>query len=235
MKDKQFLVPEKLIAQNPHTMILSLASSRFKKYGRVLHSLDVTELLRKAEALTPIPEDGNLYVPSLEALESCSEVNQFGPYFGNLPIQVGFCNGKNQTMNGMEYHKSPELFIAVTDCVQFLCSYDHLENFNTVQTKESELFFFPKGSVTLIDSNVLHLAPCMTESRGFKSIIVLPKDTNEPLESEEVKAREASSDPEARLLLKKNKWILAHPERLQLVSQQVHVGLVGENRRVIPQ
>ncbi|MFA6784558.1 MAG: DUF4867 family protein [Sphaerochaeta sp.] len=50
-----------------------------------------------------------------------------------------------------------------------------------------------------------------------------------------MKAREASSDPEARLLLKKNKWILAHPERLQLVSQQVHVGLVGENRRVIPQ
>ena len=235
MKNRHFLVPEKLIAHNPHTMLLSLDSSRFKKYGRILYDLNVSELLQKAEELTPIPEEGTLYVPSMEALESCPMAKQFETCFGNLPIQVGFCNGKNQMMNGMEYHKSPELFVAVTDCVQFLCSFDHLEDFNTVQTKEAELFFFPKGSVALINSYVLHLAPCMTENRGFKSIIVLPKGTNEPLDQKDLATKAASSDPEVQLLFKKNKWILAHPERLQLISQQVHAGLVGENRRVIPQ
>ncbi|MDD4573138.1 MAG: DUF4867 family protein, partial [Sphaerochaeta sp.] len=41
-------------------------------------------------------------------------------------------------------------------------------------------------------------------------------------------------EKEDRLLFKKNKWMLAHPEREQLVSQNVHVGLVGENRMVNP-
>ena len=74
----------------------------------------------------------------------------------------------------------------------------------------------------------------MVEQKGFQAIIVLPKDTNEPLDPHEVKARNNSQDKEDRLLFKKNKWILAHPERQQLVSQNVHVGLVGENRMVHP-
>ncbi|HKL60539.1 MAG TPA: DUF4867 family protein, partial [Sphaerochaeta sp.] len=44
----------------------------------------------------------------------------------------------------------------------------------------------------------------------------------------------SSQEKEDRLLFKKNKWMIAHPERHQLVSQNVHVGLVGENRMVNP-
>lgn len=124
--------------------------------------------------------------------------------------------------------------MAVTDCVLFLCPFDNLQEFESVKTIDAELFYLPKGSVVLIKPNILHLAPCMVDQRGFKTIIVLPKDTNEPLDPHEIERRDSSQEKEDRLLFKKNKWILAHPERQQLVSQNVHVGLVGENRMVHP-
>jgi hypothetical protein len=235
MKDKYFSVPEKLASANKETMILTLDSSRFRKYGRILKGLDVSQLIETADALTKIPETGNVYEASLQELQNCAVSKQFGTYFGDMPIEVGYCNGRNQTINGMEYHKSPELFVAVTDCVQFLCSFENLREFNSVDSQDAEVFFFPKGSVSLIYANVMHLAPCTVRGIGFKSIIVLPLATNEPLEEEAKELARANPDPEARLLFKKNKWMIAHSQREQLVSQGVHVGLEGENRRIIPE
>ena len=234
MQNLNYRVPGELIAKNSTSMILSVQSSRFTQYGQVLEDLDVQALLDKAAEITPIPEEGNIYVPSQKELEVFPVVEALAPYYGHQPIQVGFCNGRNQSMNGLEYHKSPEIIMAVTDCVLFLCPFDHLQDFDQVRTIDAELFYLPKGSVVLIKANVLHLAPCMVDRTGFKTIIVLPKNTNEPLDKEEIELREISQDKEDRLLFKKNKWMLAHPERLQLVSQNVHVGLVGENRMVNP-
>jgi len=234
MQDINYRVPEKLIARNSTTMILSVKSSRFKQYGQVLEGLDIQDLLDKAEKITSIPDEGNIYVPSQKELERFESLKTLAPYYDHQPIQVGFCNGRNQSMNGLEYHKSPEVIMAVTDCVLFLCPFDNLQEFESVKTIDAELFYLPKGSVVLIKPNILHLAPCMVDQRGFKTIIVLPKDTNEPLDPHEIERRDSSQEKEDRLLFKKNKWILAHPERQQLVSQNVHVGLVGENRMVHP-
>lgn len=234
MRDIDYRVPKDLIAKNSTSMILSVQSSRFKQYGQILEGLDVQDLLDKAAAITPIPEEGTIYVPSLKDLEGFAVVEALAPYYDNNPIQVGFCNGRNQSMNGLEYHKSPEVIMAVTDCVLFLCPFDHLQNFESVRSVDAELFYLPKGCVVLIKANVLHLAPCMVEQQGFQAIIILPKDTNEPLDKEEIEIRDKSQDKEDRLLFKKNKWMLAHPERIQLVSQNVHVGLIGENRVVNP-
>ncbi len=234
MQDINYRVPGELIAKNSTSMILSVRSSRFEQYGHVIEGLNVQDLLEKAAEITPIPNEGTIYVPSQKELESFDVVKALESYFDNQPIQVGFCNGKNQSMNGLEYHKSPEVIMAVTDCVLFLCPFDHLRDFDQVRTIDAELFYLPQGAVVLIKANVLHLAPCMVEPEGFKAIIVLPKDTNEPLDKEELEKRDSSQAKEDRLLFKKNKWMLAHPERVQLVSQHVHVGLVGENRMVNP-
>ncbi|NBK21225.1 MAG: DUF4867 family protein [Spirochaetia bacterium] len=234
MQEINYRVPGELIAKNSTSMILSVRSSRFEQYGEVLEALEVQTLLDKAAEITTIPEAGNIYVASQKELETFDALEALAPYYDHQPIQVGFCNGKNQSMNGFEYHKSPEVIMAVTDCVLFLCPFDHLQDFEQVRTCDAELFYLPKGAVVLIKANVLHLAPCMVDQGGFKTIIVLPKDTNEPLDQEEIERRDSSQDKEARLLFKKNKWMLAHPERMQLVSQNVHVGLVGENRMVNP-
>lgn len=234
MQDINYRVPDELIAKNSTSMILSVKSSRFKQYGQVLDGLDFKDLMEKAQEITSIPDEGNTYVPSLKELEDFDGLKALAPYYDEQPIQVGSCNGRNQCMNGMEYHKSPEVIMAVTDCVLFLCPFDNLQEFESVKTIDAELFYLPKGSVVLIKPNILHLAPCMVDQRGFKTIIVLPKDTNEPLDPHEIERRDSSQEKEDRLLFKKNKWILAHPERQQLVSQNVHVGLVGENRMVHP-
>lgn len=234
MQEINYRVPDELIARNHKSMILSLQSSRFTQYGRVIEHLDVQPLIERARTTTPIPQEGNLYVPSVGDLEAFPVARELASYYGNRPIQIGFCNGRNMSMNGMEYHKSPEIVIAVTDCVLFLCPFASLNEFDTVKTTDAELFYLPKGSVALLDDKVLHLAPCMVDRKGFQTIIVLPKETNEPLDAEETKQRDASQDREDRLLFKKNKWMIAHPERMQLVNQHVHVGLVGDNRVVNP-
>ena len=235
MQEINYRVPGPLIAKNSTAMILSVQSSRFEQYGQILEGLDVQPLMDRAAKITTIPEAGNIYVASEKELEEFDVVEKaLAPYYDHQPIQVGFCNGKNQSMNGFEYHKSPEIIMAVTDCLLFLCPFEHLQDFDQVRTCDAELFYLPKGAVVLIRANVLHLAPCMVEQTGFKTIIVLPKNTNEPLDKEEIEKRDFSPEKEARLLFKKNKWMLAHPERVQLVSQNVHVGLVGENRVVNP-
>ena len=64
------------------------------------------------------------------------------------------------------------------------------------------------------------------------SRVILPKGTNTPLSEEEKQLRDQSDDPEAQLLLQKNKWVLAHPEREPLIRQGAHPGLIGENREL---
>lgn len=234
MASKQFQVPQALIAQNPLTMILRIDSSPFTKYGRVLKDLPLDKLITKADELTDIPQVGNIYVADLQALHQEEQAAALGQYFGFQAIQIGYCNGKNTTINGVEYHKSPELFIAVTDCLQFLTRFDRLKEFNSVDTHDAELFYFPKGSAVLIDPHVLHLAPCAVYKEGFKSLIVLPKQTNEPLSQAMEAVRKQSKDGETRILFKQNKWMLAHPQRQQLIKDGVCIGLAGPNRGVQP-
>jgi hypothetical protein len=234
MASNPFQIPQALIAQNPRTMILRIDSSAFAQYGRVLKEIAVNELIDKADHLTEIPTEGNLYVADLDALHQEPQASVLGQYFGFQEIEIGYCNGKNTTINGVEYHKSPELFIAVTDCLQFLTRFDRLKDFSTVDTLDAELFYFPKGSAVLIDPLVLHLSPCAVHKEGFKSIIVLPKQTNEPLSKAMMEAKRVSTDAETRILFKQNKWMLAHPERQQLIRNGVPIGLAGLNRGVQP-
>ena len=78
----------------------------------------------------------------------------------------------------------------------------------------------------------LHLSPCRTNDAGFRCVVVLPKGTNTPLSDGEKQMRDANTDPESVLLLQKNKWVLAHPERKPLIDQGAHPGLIGENKEL---
>ena len=71
----------------------------------------------------------------------------------------------------------------------------------------------------------LHLSPCRTCDEGFKDIVVLPKGTNTPWPH-----GEDLPEGEAKLLLQRNKWVIAHPEREPLIRQGAFPGLLGENK-----
>ena len=81
--------------------IQNVADDAFRRYGKVLEGYDFTELLKEMKH-TPVPEDVT-YVPSVEEMEAlpvAKELQNKG--YGGLPIEIGYCNGHNKKLNGLE-------------------------------------------------------------------------------------------------------------------------------------
>ena len=88
--------------KNPGLKLYSVLDPEFRGYGRVL-SAD-TEALAASMAATAIPEEGNCYrasVPELEAVPLMKELGRTA--FGGMEIQAGYCNGRGNKLNAMEY------------------------------------------------------------------------------------------------------------------------------------
>ena len=147
-------------------------------------------------------------------------------FYGDMPIEVGYCNGRNTTWNGFEYHKGSEINVAVTDFMLILGHVWQIEN-NTYRFENAKVFFVPQGTAVEMYQTTLHLSPCRVCDAGFKGIVILPRGTNTPLED-----KTPGDDPESRLLLQRNKWVIAHPEREPLIKQGAYPGLLGENREL---
>lgn len=218
---------EKLREKN-HMMIYSVHDTSFQSYGRVVTGYDFSELIDYMEKHTTIPEQGNVYLASVKELEDtgiCASVQN--NLYGGMPVQIGYCNGRNTTYNGFEYHKGSEINIAVTDFMLVLGHTWEIRN-NTYQASDAHVFFVEKGTAIEMYQTTLHLSPCRVNDEGFKDIVILSRGTNTPLEAEkDVKEEECT------LLLQKNKWVLAHPEREPLIRQGAHPGLLGENRELL--
>lgn len=206
--------------------ITSVFSQEFKPFGRVLSGFDFSELIGYMKAHTEIPENGNVYIPSVSEMEKTAVYKEIkNSVFGESEIQIGYCNGRNTTYNGFEYHKSPEINIAVTDFMLVLGHSYEIEN-NTYKIENARVFYVPEGTAIEMFGTTLHLSPCRTCDGGFKDIVILPKGTNTPLENGTV------TDEESKLLLQKNKWVLAHPEREPLIRQGAVAGVIGINKEL---
>ena len=213
--------------------VYSVFDSRFRTYGRVITALDASELVRCSETETEIPEAGNVYVPSFPPFEALPVTEQIRSVcFGGLPLQAGYCNGRNSTFNGFEYHKVPEINVAVSEFCLALGHSWEISGDLTYDVSRAEVFFVPQGTVFEIFGTTLHLSPLRTLEEGFRDIVILPRGTNTPLSGEEkagAKILFESGEKEARLLLQKNKWVLSHPEREPLMKQGAHPGVTGIN------
>jgi hypothetical protein len=205
--------------------ILSVNSPEFAPYGRIVTGYDFSGLIDYMEKETSIPENGNIYIASVPEMEQNPVMEQMqNVLYGGMPIQIGYCNGRNTTYNGFEYHKGSEINVAVTDMMLVL-GHSWLIKDNTYRVEDAQVFFVEKGTAIEMYQTTLHLSPCRTCDEGFKDIVVLPKGTNTPLEKGDV-----YPEAEARLLLQRNKWVIAHPEREPLIRQGAFPGLLGENK-----
>ena len=199
--------------------IQNVTDAAFKKYGRVVKNVDVTGLV-EALASTPLPDDV-VYEPSvaeLEALPVYAELQK--KCYGELPIQIGYCNGKNYKLNAVEYHRSSEINVAGTDAVLLVGSQQDITEDFTYDTSLIEAFFLPKGTAVELYATTLHYAPCSAHETGFQVAIVLPKDTNLSLEENHAGGEDA-------LITAKNKWLIGHAEGG--LPEGSHIGLKGEN------
>ena len=199
--------------------IQNVTDDAFRRYGKVLEGYDLAELL-KAMKHTPVPEDVT-YVPSIEEMEALPIAKEFqNRGYGGLPIEIGYCNGHNKKLNGLEYHRSSEINVAVTDMVLLIGHQQDVEKDYTYDTSKVEAFLVPAGTAIEVYATTLHYAPCHVNDAGFQCVVVLPKDTNTNLTFEK------TSDAEDKLLVAKNKWLIAHEEA---AIEGAFNGLKGEN------
>jgi hypothetical protein len=192
----------------------------FGVYGKVVTGYDCTELLAEMEK-TPLPEDV-IYVASVEELEKLPVSKQMGKnLYGQMPIQVGYCNGHNKKLNALEYHRNSEINLAVTDMVLLIGKQQDIAKDNTYDTSLVEAFLVPAGTVIEVYATTLHYAPCHVEDGGFRCVVILPKDTNTDMEPVDMVF------PEDQLLFARNKWLIGHQEGG--LPEHAWIGLKGEN------
>lgn len=202
-------------------IIRNVNDKEFKKYGQVLKNYDCTEIIEKMKS-TPLPEDV-IYEPSIKELEELAIAKELQDReYGELPIQIGYCNGNNYMLNAVEYHRSSEINIAATDLILLIGSQQDIEDDYSYDTSKIEAFKVPAGTAIEVYATTLHYAPCNVNEEGFRCVVVLPRDTNLPLEN---KAEKSGEDA---LLFARNKWLIGHKDT-DLGDQGAFIGLVGEN------
>lgn len=202
--------------------IQKITDSSFRKYGRVLEGYSTSRIMKEMEH-TPLPKEV-IYVPSVEEMEMLKEAVDFkNRAFGGLPIQIGYCNGDNKKLNALEYHRSSEIDIAVTDLILLLGCEQDIEKDHTYDTSLVEAFFVPAGTAVELYATTLHYAPCTAASGGFRCVVILPAGTNTELDFP------VGEKGEERLITAKNKWLIAHEEA---GIEGAYCGLKGENLEI---
>jgi hypothetical protein len=199
----------------------SVFDKAFRPYGIVLEGYDFTDLLKTLDETTEKPSSGVIYVPGdpkLEALPVFKELRDRA--FGGIPIQIGYCNGFNTRLNCLEYHRGSEICVASDDIIMLLAKLQDVEQ-GTIDSAKVEAFSLPKGTGVLYYETSMHYAPAKPRA-PFRSIIVLPKETNTDLPA--IKPGNA----EDKLLRARNKWLFAHADAPE-AKQGAVVGVTGKN------
>ena len=210
--------------------ILKVTDPAFGRYGRVVEHVDFTGLVEKLKG-TPIPA-GVVYEPSVEALETLPVMEELSRViYGEMPIQIGYCNGHNTKLNALEYHRDSEINVAAKDAVLMLGLLTDVEADHTYDTSRVEAFLVPAGTAVEIYATTLHYAPCHATAEGFQMAIVLPRGTNYPLKGSHRKVEEAASGAgiteEDAMITAVNKWLIGHAEGG--LDEGSFLGLKGKN------
>ena len=206
------------INANPETEFFPVSSAEFAPYGRLI-DVDCRELT-KAAGKIGLPSFGSVYLPSVAEFEELSVHKYFSDeIYGEMPVQTGFCCGHNSTLGALEWHKSSEVNVAVTDFVLLLGKLCDVKN-GKYDSSDIKAFYVRKGQCIEVYATTLHFCPCQVTKDGFGCVVVLPKGTNVPLDR-------IHKDP---LLFRKNKWLIAHEGNTSLIKEKgAFSGITGEN------
>nr|WP_202031256.1 DUF4867 family protein [Dorea phocaeensis] len=197
-----------------------MTKESIREYGRIIQGDCFGPLFEKMQCIE-YPAEGIEYVMSSKALEEETIKQKVEEtIYGGMPVQIGYCIGKNKSLNALEYHRSPEINIAVDDMILLLGRLQDVEMDFSYDTSRLEAFYVPAGTAVELYATTLHYVPCAAKGDTFRSIVVLPKDTNQTL------AFEVEREGENQLLMAQNKWLIAHEEA---GIEGAFCGLQGEN------
>ncbi len=212
---------------NPELEIIHIEKPAFLRYGRVLHGYR-TSGLQSLLASRRIASDRAEYEPGCLSCEApAEEIEPFArDVFGGMAdLQVGCVHGRNTRLNALEYHKSSEVVVVGADMVVFVGLASDIEwPAASYDLGRAQAFFVPRGTVFEMSPWCLHYAPAhASPSEGFRCAVILPRGTNTEIDFSPTR------DGEGRLLLGRNKWVLAHVEEETLRALSAHPGLRGVN------
>mgnify|MGYP000624012843 FL=1 len=181
----------------------------FKDYGRVIKQ-DVQEAINFAQTYQNI----NAYDTSIKELEDIPCIQELmKDIYGYLDVMAGVVTGKNDVLNGLEYHQCSETIIAVTDYILAVGKRQDMVE-NDYDIEKCELFYVPQGTVVELYATTLHYTP-ITVIDSFKTICLLLKGTGDACQRRGI-------------LKKKNKWFIAHKDNVEKVQAGDYPGLKGK-------
>ena len=203
-------------------IIKKITDPEFAVYGKVIEGYDFMALLDKLVEISPMPEDRVIYKPGDEQLECLAVSAELRDnFYGGMPIQVGYCNGCNDSLTSFEYHRDSEVNIAADDSVLILARQQDIAG-GVLDASRAEAFLLPAGAAIECYATTLHYAPCNAPGNaGFRVIVVLPKGTNTAKPAITVK------NEEDKMLLACNKWLLTFPGTREAAGG-AYVGLAGD-------
>ncbi|MCG8571530.1 MAG: DUF4867 family protein [Spirochaetes bacterium] len=223
MNSKTFI---KFQQENPDYTIHPVSSDQFLSYGRTINNIDISPFQRKID-YKETPGEGVEYIADIAALSSLPLAKELAvTCFGEMEIQVGWCRGFNRLLGALEYHKSSEVIVSLTDCILILGKTQQISN-NQYHTMNTEIFFVPQNTLLELYSGTLHFAPIAVHKTGFITLIILPKKTNLPL-NKSIEQNATENKNETQLLFMKNKWLLAFTGSKQ-EKKGAYPGLLGDN------
>ena len=196
--------------------IYRVTDQEFLPYGRVVGNPFMEDFCIITQNILP-PEQGCVYIPSIEEMEKVAR-SYYEEVFGQMPVQIGLCYGRNTLLNALEWHKSSEINCALTDFVLMLGKMEEMKN-GFYDTANIKCFLINRGESVELYQTTLHFCPAQTDKKVFYNVVILPKGTNEPLERPTKDKR----------LTHKNKWLICHPESTKMIALDRQVGLKGEN------
>lgn len=206
--------------------VYSVFDKEFAPYGRVVKGLDKEkeEILSVLKAL-PLPESGTTYVAAEKALEGLFAKEVFSHrLYGGMPVQMGFCGGRNTKLNALEYHRDSEFNLCTDPIILLVAGRWELREHH-LNTGSVKAFRVPAGCLIECYATTLHYCPCAQDS--FRMLVALPQSTNTSFSLEDALCDE---DP---LLFARNKWLIAHADS-PAAKKGAFVGLDGENLEVTP-
>lgn len=202
--------------------IYSVSDIEFKPYGRIVEGMDdtVSKLLTALNE-TPLPETRE-YLAEDPALQSLAGEVVSNHLYGGMPVQIGWCNGHNTTLNCLEYHRDSEFNLGTADFILLLARLDEIVD-GILDTAKVKAFKVPAGVMVECYATTMHYAPCQAAADlPFKVLVALPKGTN--TEKPEI----VPITEEDKILRARNKWLYAHPDSPE-AHQGAYIGLSGDN------
>ena len=209
--------------KNPDLKIRSIEDAGFSRYGSIVSQYNFSELISEMESI-PVPDDDVIYIADVEGTGDL-EISRLlsKEFYGEMPIQIGFCGGSNLSLNALEWHKGSELIIAMTDCILMLACLQDMEGYS-LDSSKVQTFYLKQGQAVELYGTTLHFAPCKVNGNGFRAVIILPENTNHPIDR---------STHRQNILQGKNKWMIVHPCAPQSLLSDTHIGITGENLTIL--